>query len=1019
MEGEASSFNAAQIAVLAEIARGAPLPATLEAIVRLIEDQSEGMLCSVLLLDDEHGCLRHGAAPNLPASYVAELDGSAIGPEAGSCGTAAYRRERVIVEDIATHPYWVNYRHLALPHGLSACWSTPIESPDGAVLGTFAMYYRQPRAPTERELGWITAATHLASIAIMGDRASRRLRDSEAHARHLARLYAVSSSVSETLVRIRDPAQLYQVACRIAVDKGVAVLAWVGVYHDADDRIEPVARAGSDHGYVDAVAAHGGPAIRAIRTGTVAISNDIANDPTLHGKAEALRSGLGSVAAFPFRIGGHRRAVLVVYRDSPDSFAEEVSVLGALADNLSFAIESAENEVERRRAEHGKRTAEIRLDRNEAMLRIAGHAARLGAWSFDLPERRLTWSDEVCAIHDVPRGTQPRLDEAVAFFAPEHRDTIRDCVRACGSGGTPFDRELELLISGDRRVWVRVIGSAERNPDGAIVRVHGAVQDISERRRLEDQLRQAQKMEAVGRLASAVAHDFNNVLSVILSYASFLVDSLRPGDPVRDDVTEIQKAGNRAGELTQQLLAFSRQQILQPRVLALDDILGGLEIMLRRLLGASVTLAIHTAGSHGHVVADPGQIEQVLMNLAVNARDAMPDGGSLTIELADVELDAAHAANHPGVAPGPYVALAVGDTGVGMDAATRSRIFEPFFTTKPIGQGTGLGLSTVYGIVNQSGGHIAVDSEPGRGTVFRVYFPRVAAPPMVDAEAGDAPPIAARGTETVLVVEDDVQVRQITGATLRRAGYFVFEAHSASDAVRISERYNEPIHLLVADVVLPRASGRELAEQLARMRPRLRVLYVSGYAYDELVRSEAIATTAAFLAKPITPDALARKVREVLDTPTSAASIAASVSAAAALRPARRSTPPSGGGRHILHIDDEESLVVLTARILKRLGYQVSSFTDPGEALAAFRDHPAGYDAVVTDVTMRRMTGFELVRAIWDLRPDIPVVVTSGDFRPEDVRTAEAMNLRDLVVKPDTVEELGRVLHEAFSRPRG
>jgi len=1177
MEGEASSFNAAQVAVLAQIASGAALPAALEAIVRLIEQQAGGMLCSVLLLDGEHGCLRHGAAPNLPRDYVAELDGSAIGPEAGSCGTAAFRGERVIVEDIATHPYWANYRHLALPHGLVACWSTPIFSPDRSVLGTFAMYYRERRAPTARELAWIDAATHLASIAIVRTRVEQRLRSSEIHARQLARLYAVSSSVSETLVRIRDPVQLYEVACRIAVEKAVAVLAWVGIHDQAEGRIVPVARAGIDDGYIDACGPHGGPAVRAIRTGTVAISNDIANDPTFDGAAEALRSGLGSCAAFPFRVDGSRRAVFVLYRDSPDSFADEIGVIAALADNISFAIESAENELERRRAEQAlrereerlrllhdlgeamrsagdaeqvlavavgmlgrhlrvsrcgyaeidadgdrvmiapdytdgcasiagqhrmadfgpevaaallrggravvvrdvdaelragpgverlkslgvkasicctltrsgvprammavqhreprdwtpneiriveevvarcwsmieQRTAETKLSRNEALLRIAGHAARLGGWSIDLPDRRLTWSDEVCAIHEIPLGTTPSIEEALAFYAPEHRGVIRDRVRACARDGVPFDLELELVTAAARRVSVRAIGYAERNAAGVITRVHGAFQDISDRRHLEDQLRQAQKMEAVGRLASAVAHDFNNVLSVILSYSSFLLDSIKPADPIRGDIEEIQRAGDRAGQLTRQLLAFSRQQILEPRVVGLDRILSGLETMLRRLVGESVVLEIRTAAT-GNIVADPGQIEQVIMNLVVNARDAMPSGGNVTVATSDVVLDAAYATGHPGVAPGPYVALAVTDSGVGMDAATRSRMFEPFFTTKATGKGTGLGLATVYGIVSQSGGHIWVDSEPGRGAAFTVYFPRVDA--AVEAELADEPPLGLRGTETIVVVEDDDQVRKITAATLRRAGYVVFEAPDASEAVRVSERYAERVHLLLTDVVMPRTGGRALAARLAIKRPDLRVLFASGYAQDTLVRDGALEPGVAFFAKPITPDALLRRIREVLGGAPVAGRSEPIVPELAAGRSARRSAPPSGGGRHVLHIDDEESLVLLTARILKRLGYQVSSFTDPSHALQAFIANPAGFDAVVTDVTMRRMTGFELVRAIWAIRPDIPVVVTSGDFRPEDIRTAETMRIRDLVVKPDTVEELGRVLHELFSR---
>ena len=427
MEGEASSFNAAQIAVLAQIASGTPLPEALEDIVRLIEQQAEGMLCSVLLLDAEHGCLRHGAAPSLPHAYVVELDGSAIGPAAGSCGTAAYRGERVIVEDIASHPYWTNYRHLALPHGLVACWSTPIVSPDGAVLGTFAMYYRERRAPNARELTWVAAATHLASIAIVRTQVEHRLMRSEADARKLARLYAVSSSVSETLVRVRDPLQLYEGACRNAIEKGVAVLAWVGIYHQADDSVEPIARAGADAGYIDGHGRHGGPAVRAVRTGTVAISNDIANDSTFHDRDAAVRSGLAACAAFPFRIGGPRRAVFVIYRDAPDSFAEEVSVLGALAENISFAIQSAESELERVRAEQALRDREERLrllhDLGEAM-RGAGDAEQVLSVAVRMLGRHLRVSR--CGYAEIADDGDritigPDYTDGCASIAGQHR----------------------------------------------------------------------------------------------------------------------------------------------------------------------------------------------------------------------------------------------------------------------------------------------------------------------------------------------------------------------------------------------------------------------------------------------------------------------------------------------------------------------------------------------------------------------------------------------------------------------
>jgi len=394
--------------------------------------------------------------------------------------------------------------------------------------------------------------------------------------------------------------------------------------------------------------------------------------------------------------------------------------------------------------------------------------------------------------------------------------------------------------------------------------VGAVVLETTEYRKLEEQLLQAQKMEAVGRLAGGVAHDFNNMLTAIRSYADLLLADMPPGSPLCADVLEISKAADRASALTRQLLAFSRQQVLRPRLVDLNATVDGMQKMLKRLNTANIQLTCRLAPRLWTVAADPGELERVIMNLMLNARDAMPDGGRLSIETSNIDIDEDYANKHANTVPGPYVMLAVTDTGIGMSREVRERLFEPFFTTKEKGKGTGLGLSSVYGIVKQSGGFVWVYSEPGRGTTFKVYLPRA------DEAQPRFTPTPRRnrrvGAETILLVEDDDEVRHVATRILSRNGYRVLEAANGADALKISESETEPVDLIITDLMMPEMGGSELAEKIRETQPDARILFTSGYTEDAVVRQTFLRQGEAFIEKPFTPASLAQKARELLDS---------------------------------------------------------------------------------------------------------------------------------------------------------
>jgi two-component system cell cycle sensor histidine kinase/response regulator CckA len=511
-----------------------------------------------------------------------------------------------------------------------------------------------------------------------------------------------------------------------------------------------------------------------------------------------------------------------------------------------------------------RKNAEERVRASESLLMETQRLARLGSWEWDVAANEVTWSDELYRIFGMRRDGVLTFESYLERVHPDEREIARTTVERSLATHEPFSTNTRVLRPDGEERKIHALGHVVVNEHGNVVKMIGSAQDVTEQIQLTEQLRQAQKMEAIGRLAGGVAHDFNNLLTVMDCHIQFLLQDMDPKLPQVADVEAIRKATGHAADLTRQLLAFSRKQIIQPKVLNLNESIQSVETLIRRLLGENISIVTRLDPNPSMVRADPGQIEQLIMNLAVNARDAMPMGGTLTIQTRTLTVTDVHARSRPGMRTGAHVILSISDTGEGIPDDVKPHIFEPFFTTKPVGQGTGLGLSTVYGIIKQNSGYVDVVSAIGRGTTFNLYFPltteeAAALTPQFVAEAG------LSGTETVLLAEDANALRQVIERILSSNGYNVIVAKNGEDALRLFEKHTRNIDALLTDVVMPGLSGRELVSSILEKRPSLPVLFMSGYAENAAIGRLGLSAGHGFILKPFTPESLLRKLRDMLD----------------------------------------------------------------------------------------------------------------------------------------------------------
>ena len=796
-----------QEALLFRLARAESVAPLLDDVCLLVERHLPGCRAVLRVLDPVTRTLHHGAAPTLDPAFLRAIEGSPIGPEHRACGAAVASGEPVFVADIASDPRWRDYRELAREYGLVACWSWPLKGADGDVLGTLAIYPPEPRDPAVDDLDLVRGAIVMAELVLGRRRRERAVETSELRYRTLF------NSIDEGF-------------CLVRVDFDSAGKPLDYTF------LETNAKFDRQTGLGDAVGKSARELVPELDESWFETYGEVARSGVPR-RFENHSPGMERwFDVYAFRFGEpHERLVGVLFRDVSAS----------------------------------KRTEEA-LRRSEERFRLMAGASADLVWDWDVV------SDTVWRYAGGQGGGQPveemRREEASAEWEqsihPDDRSRVIEAFQEAVAGDAS-DLAISYRVGheDDRPKLVETRVSMIRDERGRAVRVVGSMVDVTEQRSLADQLAQARRLEALGNLTGGVAHDFNNMLAVVLGNAELLEASLANDERLRMVATTTRQAAERSADLTRRLLAFARRQPLDPRPVDVERVLLELEPLLRRSVGEAVELSIVASAVGSLAMVDASQLAQAVLNLALNARDAMPEGGLLTIEAHEVELDEGYAASHADVEPGSYVLVTVSDTGTGMSAEVAAQAFDPFFTTKDEGHGGGLGLSMVYGFARQSGGHARLYSEPGVGTTARLYLPTATTKreevPRRDAEE------APVGSETVLVVEDDPLVREHVSQLLSSLGYTVLEAADGASALGILDATPQ-VSLLFTDMIMPGGmNGRRLAELARSRRPGLPVLFTSGYSRDALVHHGRLDADVRLLTKPYRRAQLASAIREVLD----------------------------------------------------------------------------------------------------------------------------------------------------------